>query len=652
MKQRAKLALRTLLLWPVVGWPLRLATFWVCEILNFLARAANGFLRRQPYAKRYASLFKMPPGQLDQYLGYLRNLRMEMEYLELKPKISVLVPVYNPPPAFLLECLESVAIQVYENWELCIVDDCSTDSRVQEILNDFAQRYPDRVRLDRNETNSHISATSNRCLQLATGEFVALLDHDDRLCPDALAEVVRHYNWRGETDIFYTDEQIIDESGNPIHQPFFKPGWSPQFHLRVNYTTHLSVYKRSLLQQIGGFRVGFEGSQDHDLMLRAVEASGLPVIHIPMVLYQWRAHSTSTAGALANKPYAAIAGERAVREQLERMRRPAEVGWDETTGHYRIKYELPMTTDGPLVSIVICSKDKPDLIRTCIESIRSKTVGITYEIVLVDNQTTDPECLEYFKKLEGEASSSAGGMSRFSWIRFDRPFNFAAMNNLGVKHAAGRFVVLLNNDTEVITPEWLTEMVGLAQFSEIGAVGPKLLFGNGRIQHAGVSLADRLVAFHMCSGMRANDNRYMDTLNTVHETAVVTGACLCIERSKYEKMNGLRDHFVPNGYGDVDFCTRLMRAGLANVYTPHAVLTHFESPSRKESFELFERHYLLREFGGEIVNDPYFNPNFQRTTDYTPSDYSLKFQLSGAAFRYILKTQPDQWSEAELRISK
>jgi GT2 family glycosyltransferase len=535
-----------------------------------------------------------------------------------------------------------VAVQTYDNWEVCLVDDCSQQPEVTEVIEAFARAHPQRVTWAQNESNGHISLTSNRCLSMASGEFVALLDHDDRLLPNALGEFVRHLNWLGPADIFYSDEQVIDEQGHPVGEPFFKPSWSHQLALRVNYTTHLSFYSKALLDGIGGFRQGFEGSQDHDLLLRALEATTAPVQHIPMVLYQWRAHEQSSAGALANKPYAVAAGVRAVKEHLDRSGFAGEVSWDKATAHYRVQYALRSGT--PLVSIVICSKDKPELIGACLDSIFETSTYSNYEIILVDNGTTDATCLKLFDHLQ----ATKGAL--FRRIPFPYPFNFGAMNNRGVAEARGEFVILLNNDTKVISPDWIQELVQLAQLPRTGAVGAKLLFGNGRIQHAGVALADRMVAFHMCSGMKATDDHYWNTINTVHEVAAVTGACLCIERQKYLGIGGLKEIFVPNGYGDVDFCLRLSsEAGLENLYTPHAELFHYESPTRKISFELFERNYLLAECGQQIIGDRFFNPNYERVTRYTASHYSMQFQLSAAAFQYLLSTPPETWSEETFR---
>jgi GT2 family glycosyltransferase len=646
--QRFKEIMHRILSNPLVGRPLR-KFFWILLIsLQRLTGAVHTVFIQLPYVRNvdrmlaYARTHAMK--HLDEVLRYYKTLEMDLTYLQKLPKISVIVPVYNPPIDYFRECLQSVAVQIYDNWELCIVDDCSTNPQVLEVIREFADRHGNKVKWAQNKVNSHISVTSNHCLELATGEYVALLDHDDRLYPSALAEVMRHINLFESPEVLYSDEQVIDADGNPSTVPFFKPDWSPQLHLRVNYTTHLSVYDRQLVQRIGGFRKGFEGSQDHDLMLRAVAATTKKVAHIPMVLYQWRAHAGSTAASIDSKPYAAQAGERCVTEYLKGQGRPAQVAWESETGHYRIQYELPKPA--PLVSLVICTKDMPKLIGGCLDAIISKSTYSNFEIVVVDNQTTDPECLALFAKMEQQQQPP------FRRVCFDKPFNFAAMNNLGVSQARGEFVVLLNNDTVVIEPRWIEELIQLAQFPEVGAVGAKLLYENGLIQHAGVALADRDVALHICLSLPPDDLHYMGMTCTVHEAAAVTGACLCIQKSKFEKLGGLKERFVANGYGDVEFCIRLMQAGFTNIFTPHASLFHYESPSRKASYEFFERNYLVQTYGQQILNDPYLNPNFHRGILYVATPQSMVFQLNDDAFQYVLWTDRKKWNADDFHEHK
>ena len=300
-------------------------------------------------------------------LAYFPKLKALMPGFPRQPKFSVLLPVYKVPPTLFAETLTSVGTQAYDNWELCVVDDASGDPRIAEMVEAFAKRHPGKVQFRVNEKNGHISETSNRCLDLAAGDYVALLDHDDRLTPNALAEMARFINFHDEPDVLYSDERVVDATGNAPWTPFLKPDWSPFLHLSVNYTTHLTVYKTDLIRRVGAFRKGYEGSQDHDLMLRAVEATKKPVVHVPFVLYQWRAIEGSTASGSDAKPYAATAGIKAVSEACARRGMPADVEWEKETVHYRIKFHLP--TPPPLISIIIPTRDRPDLLKACLGTI-------------------------------------------------------------------------------------------------------------------------------------------------------------------------------------------------------------------------------------------------------------------------------------------
>lgn len=558
-------------------------------------------------------------GQQERVLrSYYTFLTDHVETLAYRPVISVAVPIYNTPPEFLSEMLASVRAQSYANWELCIADDCSTDTRVAEILRTFQVEEPDRVKLTFRDTNSGIAATSNEALMLATGDYVALLDHDDRLYPNALAEVVRAINLRlkgghARPDILYSDERVIGENGELTDDAFFKPDWSPLLHLSVNYTTHLTVYRRGILDRLGGFRLGYDGAQDHDLMLRATELAG-DVVHIPHVLYQWRAHRGSTAQSLDAKPLASQAGVRAVTDACARRGTPATVQFETRTGHYRVQYEI--TDPAPLVSIVIPTHDSAEVLRSCVESIRSKTTYPRYELILVDNRSTQSAAVDYLQHLEQEGVRV---------LRDDRYFNFARLCNQGVAAAKGEIVVLLNNDTTVVSPGWLEAMASLVQLESVGAVGAKLLYPDGKVQHAGVvGLAD-VIAGHAGKGRPSDDPMYIHMVSTVHEVLAVTAACLMIRKEVFDEAGGLDEYWVPNAYGDVDACLRLRDLGYSNIYTPYAVLIHHESKTRGKNLEAFERIYMRRRWGAQLLNDPYLNPNLSRSEGY---DLDRRFLLS------------------------
>lgn len=570
-------------------------------------------------------------------LSYYAYLSDHVATYPLQPLISVVMPVYRPDPKFLREALASVAVQTYASWELCIADDDSQDPASSAVLEEFRQRFPDRVRLRLMSDNEGISGASNAALELATGDYVALLDHDDRLYPNALSEVVRHINEvvaRGskQPQILYSDERVIGEHGEPLNDPFYKPDWSPLMHLSVNYTTHLSIYDTALLRKIGGFRAGFEGSQDHDLMLRAVEASSAPVEHVPAVLYQWRAHETSTAKSLDAKPHAAIAGVKAVTEACQRRGHPAHVEFEPATGHYRVDFEIP--SPRPLVSIVIPTRNGSAMLETCLSSIVSKTTYSPYELVLVDNGSDEIRALELLERLEVTGGAKV--------IRDGDYFNFGRLCNVGAAAANGEFIVLLNNDTEVITPTWLEAMVGLAQLPDCGAVGAKLLYEDGHVQHAGVVGLGDVIAGHAGRHRPADDSMYVHLLNTVHEAIAVTAACLCIRKSTYEGVGGLDDRWVPNAYGDVDLGLRLREVGYFNVYTPYACLYHLESPSRKLNIEAFERRYMRRRWGHELLTDPYVNPNLIRSELYGIDHRFPQPEVPASLFDSLLAMQGDE----------
>ena len=560
---------------------------------------------------------------------YYLQLESQVAALPYQPLVSILVPVYKVQHKFFTEMLESVAQQIYQNWEICLVDDCSNDPALAAIVENFKARFPRQVQFSTNPTNGHISVTSNNCLALARGDYIALLDHDDRLYPNALAEMVRYINLNQKPHFLYSDERLIDAQGRLIHRPYFKPDYSPLLHLCSNYTTHLSVYKTEVVKNLGGFRIGFEGSQDHDLALRVQEASDMPVVHVPFCLYQWRAHSESTASGISNKPYAAVAGEKAVLEALKRRGIEGDPEWNSKTFHYRLNLKPPRSL--PKITIVIPSKNAFEKVSLCLKSVFEKTTYLNFNVVVVDNGSTDPRCLNLYESLKGTYEE------RFSVDFAPGAFNFAKLNNRGVSKATGSFVVLLNNDTEVLSSCWLEEMLALGALQNAGAVGCKLLFPDGRIQHGGVLLIDRQIACHAGVFQPPHAEIYNQVLQSVHEVSAVTAACLLVEKAKYHEVGGLDEVHVPNGFGDVDFCLKLRAAGYTNYYTPEATLRHHESASRKVTMEHFEKFYLLQKWPGQILNDPYLNPNLLRRSDYKANDEYLGFELSKNQFAQVLK---------------
>lgn len=559
---------------------------------------------------------------------YYKNLIGRISEWEYKPKISILVPIYKVKTEFLKKTILSVVNQLYTNWELCLVDDASGSIEIESILKEFKEKYPRQIKIAFHEENQHISVTSNTALGLATGEYIGLLDHDDVLYPNALAEMVRFINYRDKPDILYSDEQIVNGLGEPVQPPFFKPDYLPFLHLSVNYTTHFSVYSTKLIQSIGGFRKGVEGSQDFDLMLRAVETSKKDVVHVPMVLYQWRAHEDSTAHDIGAKNYAISNGEAVVKEALKRRGREAQVEFNPKTLHYDIHYDL--IDSEAAVSIIIPNKNSYNLLKNCIDSIRKYRSGVPYEIIIVDNQSNaeeDKDIHLYYESLNREEDVVI--------LNYDKSFNFASMNNLGVSKSKYDYVLLLNNDTEVLTDNWLKELVSFAQFPEVGSVGAKLLFEDSRIQHGGMIFMDRAIAGHGWINRNEADENNFNCLNTAHECSGVTAACLCIKKEKYLEVGGLDEFTTPNGWGDVEFAIKLLQKGLKSIYTPSVKLYHYESPSRGASLEYFEKYHLIKKYGWDLMNDIFSHPFFIQGPDFTHHPDYMGFIMNDATLEYI-----------------
>ncbi len=547
-------------------------------------------------------------------LSYYRHLSNHVPTLPLQPRISVVIPVYRPDPRHLRQALASLQLQVYPHWEACLVDDHSEDETTTRILEGFKAAFPDQVRLAVHDRNRHISAASNTAVEMASGDYVAFLDQDDLLYPHALAELAKFLNAEHDRtghvpEIVFSDERVVGPEGELINDSWFKPDWSWYLHLGTNYTNHLTAYDRELVRSIGGLREGYEGAQDHDLMLRAVDAATTPVGHVPIVLYQWRSHERSTAGSEggAAKPYARKNGLRAVEEAAARRGRKLRAEVEPFTQHHRLRFELPDPL--PTVSVIIPTKDSTEVLRTCLDSILQKTSYPRLDIVVVDNGSTDAEALALLDELTSVPSVTV--------IADPAYFNFARLNNIGVEAATGDFIVLLNNDTEVVSPDWVQEMLMYAQFPDVGAVGAKLLYPSGRIQHGGLVGAAAHVADVTAAGVPDDHHFYMDLPHVVHEAIAVTGAALMIARSTWLEVNGLDEMHVPNAYGDVDLCLRLREAGLRVVYTPHAVLIHHESVSRSRNVELSEGQYMRRRWGWQLLNDIYLNDNYLRSGRYT-----------------------------------
>lgn len=538
----------------------------------------------------------------------IEAMTQEIATFHYQPKISIAMPVYNVEEKWLRLCIDSILNQVYTNWELCMADDASTDPNVKKILTEY-QQLDERIRVVFREQNGHISEATNSALAIATGEFVALLDNDDELAINAFYEVVKVLNENPELDLIYSDEDKIDMDGNRS-DPAFKPDWSPDLLLGTNYISHLGVYRRSILEEIGGFRKGYEGSQDYDLVLRFTEKTTKERIkHIPKVLYYWRMLLTSTAVDQGSKGYAFEAGLRAVQDALVRRGINGHATHGAANGLYDVYYDIESEK---LVSIIIPTKNGYKDVQRCVSSIIEKTTYQNYEIIMADNGSTDPKMHELYAEFEQQLPG------RFFVESIDIPFNFSTINNRAAKKAHGEYLLFLNNDTEVITENWLTLMVSFAQQERIGCVGAKLLYPNNTVQHAGVILGLGGVAGHGHYGYPHGDLGYFGRLAINVNYSAVTAACLLMKKADFDAVGGFEEAFTV-AFNDVDLCLKVQALGRDNVWLHEAELYHFESQTRgyddkgkkKKRFEQ-EKVMMEEKWGPLIENDPFYNPNLTR----------------------------------------
>jgi glycosyltransferase involved in cell wall biosynthesis len=533
------------------------------------------------------------------------KIKARIKQLYKPTLISVVMPVYNPPLNMLEDAIRSVQCQLYPNWELCIADDASTDNGVRTLL----QRYADkdsRIKVIFREKNGHISAASNSALSLVSGEYIALLDNDDLLREDALFWVAEAIANNPDVGLIYSDEDKLDESG-VYFDPYFKPDWNPDLFLSHNIICHLSVYRTDLVNKLGSFREGYEGAQDYDLALRCSEQL-IPqqIVHIPRVLYHWRSHSGSTAQAGSEKSYALLAGERALNDHFARTNVSARSELLDF-GMYRARYILP--TPVPLVSLIIPTHNGLDLIKQCINSIITKTTYTNFEILIVDNNSDDPEALEYFTTI-------AADNHRIRVTRDERPFNYSALNNAAVQQAQGEYLGLINNDIEVISAGWLDEMVSLAIQPGVGAVGARLWYPDDTLQHGGCITGLGGVAGHSHKHLKRGAPGFFYRAQLIQTLSAVTAACLVIKKSIYQEVGGLDETNLAVAFNDVDFCLRVKEAGYRNVWTPYAELYHHESATRgsedtseKQLRFSEEVSYMKKRWGESLMQDPAYSPN-------------------------------------------
>ncbi len=541
-------------------------------------------------------------------------IRSHIGGFSYQPKISVLLTVFDPPLAWLRESIESVLGQLYGNWQLSVADDASTNPQVVELLRRFADQDP-RIVLVERKANGGISAASNSALESATGDFIALLDHDDQLAPHALYLVVEELNRSRDADLLFSDEDKFDESGRR-HTPYFKTDWNPDLLLAQNCVSHLGVYRTELVQALGGFRLGYEGSQDWDLALRVSEVTSAERIrHIPFVLYHWRSHAKSTSVDSAAKPYATDAGRRAVQSYLDRTPSKGRVMPAEIPFYNRVHYPLPEQI--PLVSIIIPTRDQTELLQQCIRSLQTVTDYSAVELIVVDNDSRESRALEYLESLK---------QSGVTVLSDPQQFNYSAICNRAAQHAKGDLLVFLNNDTTVIQKDWLRELVVHAIRPEIGAVGAKLLYPSWRIQHAGIRLGGRKTAVPILNGRRNQTRRHFGRAQLIQNYSAVTGACLAMRAEVFQQVGGF-DESLAVSYNDVDLCLRLRTMGYRILWNAQVQLMHAESatlgnPNSKSRADTLqkEKAYLLARWA-DLNDDPYYNPNLStaHSLEYQPS---------------------------------
>lgn len=536
---------------------------------------------------------------------------------EKNPRISIVVPLYRTPEKYLLRLIQSIQAQTYSNWELCLSDGSGENSPIEKLLKQQAEK-DNRIKLAFSKVPLQISENTNAAMQIATGDFIAFADHDDELTPHALFECVRAVNENPEIQIIYSDEDKMTMDGNKFFQPHFKPDFNIDLLCTVNYICHLFVVRAELAKEVGSLRKEFDGAQDYDFIFRCVEKAGADKIyHVPKILYHWRCHENSTAENQESKLYAFEAGCRAVQAHYDRIGIKAEVSLGECLGLYRTKF---MINEPPLISIIIPNKDHIDDLKRCIGSIEAKSTYDNYEYIIVENNSDQPETFEYYKELEKSNP-------KVHVVYWDGIFNYSAINNFGAEHAKGDYLLLLNNDTEIINEDCLEELLGYCTRSDVGAVGARLYYEDDTIQHAGVVIGFGGIAGHAFVQQKRGETGYCDRIVCAQDYSAVTAACMMVKRKAFDEVGGLSEE-LQVAFNDIDFCMKLRKAGYLIVYNPYAELYHYESKSRgledtPEKVARFNREMATFEKRWpEILRDgdPFYNPNL--TLD--SQDFSLR----------------------------
>lgn len=576
--------------------------------------------------------------QQNEYESWIKRLEQQeqkYEKLEYQPKISILVPVYNVLDKHLVPCIESVIGQSYPNWELCLADDCSTWSNVRKTLKKYEKNK--KIKVVYRSENGHISRCTNSALEVATGEFIAFLDCDDVLAPNALYEVVKVLNENKQLDFIYSDEDKINDNGEQRHMPHFKPDWSPDTLLAHMYTCHFGVYRRSIAQDIGGIRAGFEGAQDYDFTLRFTEKTD-KIAHISKILYHWREREESTAGTPEAKPYILEAAKKSKEEALKRRGLKGEVELIKEIYQYRINYLCDIW---PKVSVIIPSKDNYDILKQCLESFHQITDYPDYEIILVDNGSN----IETKEKYEDLTEKY-----RLHYMYHEEKFNFSHMCNMGAEVATGEYLLFLNDDIEIIDSKWLKRMVGQAAIDHIGAVGAKLLYPDRKtIQHVGVINIEN-GPVHALVGYSDEPVYYFGRNRMDYNQIAVTAACLLVNKEKFDEVSGFNEELAV-AYNDIEFCFKLLEKGYYNIIRNDAVLVHHESVSRGNDLEDKKKYERLMAEQEKLYNlhpqyrgsDPFYNKNLaQNKCDFSYDEHIGIFAVNQKLGRYKISPKKER----------
>lgn len=533
---------------------------------------------------------------------------------DYRPLISIAVPAYQTPVEFLKQMIESLISQTYPEWELCIANASPDNEEMQRVLADYSAK-DSRVRFCNLKENLGIAENTNRAFSMAKGEFMGLLDHDDLLAPNALYEIVQALQDHPQADALYTDEDKVTTELDEHFQPHLKPDFNLDLLRSNNYICHFFVVRRSIVEKAGGFRKEFDGAQDYDFIFRCTE-NAREVLHVPEILYHWRTHKASTADNPASKMYAFEAGKRAIEANLERTGTKGVVSHTQDIGFYRVKYPVQ---GKPLVSVIIPNKDEKETLQTCMEMLNNNTSYQNFEIIIIENNSTTDEIFRYYKELSKDP--------RIHLLRWGKEFNYSAINNFGVAHAKGEYLLFLNNDIKSINPDWMEELLGVCQRPEVGGVGAKLIYPDNTIQHAGCVVGMGGIAGHMFVDMPADRTGYLHKASLLQDMSAVTAACLMMKKEVFEEAGGFTEELAV-AFNDVDLCLKVRKNNHLIVYDPYAKLYHMESKTRgaedsKEKVRRFqtEIEYMRCHWLDILKNgDPYYNKNLS----LTKWNYSLK----------------------------